>query len=151
MAEFRIEVRVQALKSVFGLIDHYYMILDDKEYHPGMYAPGSILPKDSTKGYHVAAIRTVCQLCHDKLVLNLNAREDKRIWSFFPLLNCESISTGFSIQSVVLVLILPIVTMLLLQRKILITVIAVLLGLLVHLSVSKYMFSRTVKTRCSHL
>lgn len=147
----RIEVRVQALRSAFGLADHYYMIIDDDmEYHPGMYAQGSILPNGTTKGYHVVDVRTVCQACHDKIILNFNAREDKRVWALFPLLNCESLSMGFSIQTAMMIAI-PIAAALLLQSHFVYALIALLFGLALHLAVSKYMFSRTRKSRCVHL
>lgn len=145
-----VEIRVRATKSSFGLIDHYYMILNDQEYHPGCYAKGSILPKDTTKGYHVAAIRTICQTCYDKIILNFNAREDKRIWSLYPFLNCESFSTGFSIQSLGL-LAAPLIGMLIYQKKYIVAVIVLLLCLIAHLSISKFTFSRTFRGKCSHL
>lgn len=145
-----VEVRVRAVNSVFGLIDHYYMILDGTEYHPGMYAPGSVLPEGTTKGYHVAAVRTLCQTCYDKIIFNFNAREDKRVWSLFPLLNCESLTTGFSLQAAIL-LVVPIALSLMYQKKLILATIVLLLGIIAHLAISKFAFSRTLRSKCAHL
>lgn len=148
--EHRLEIRVQALKATLGLVDHYYLILNDLEYHPGMYARGCVLPKGTTKGYHVAAIRTICQTCYDKIILNFNTREDKRIWSFYPFINCESFSTGFSVQSLAIIAI-PIAVALMYQKNYIYAFVVLLIGALAHLTVSKFSFSRTFKGKCAHL
>lgn len=149
-AAAEIEIRVQALKRTLGMIDHYYMVIEDKEYHPGYYKPGCILPRDSTKGYHVAARRLVCRDCLDLIVLNFNLREDKRMLSLYPLLNCESLTVGFSVQSVALCAI-PFIGFLLCKGRPMyaaLLLLCVIVALLLH---SKYVFSRTARQRCNHL
>lgn len=145
-----IEIRVQALKNTLGLIDHYYMVIDDKEYHPGYYKPGCILPRESTKGYHIAYCRTVCQDCLNQIILNFNLREDKRILSFYPLLNCESLTIGFSVQSVGFCAI-PFIVFLLCNGRLLYALLLLLCVVLVLLIHSKYVFSRTTRQRCRHI
>lgn len=149
-ASYRVEIRMRATKSSFGLIDHYYMILGDLEYHPGCYSPGNILPKGTTTGYHVAAVRHICKTCYDKIILNFNTREDKRIWALYPFLNCESLTTGFSVQALAM-LTFPLVAILLWQKIYIYAIIVLLAGIIVHLSVSKFSFSRTFHGTCTHL
>lgn len=148
---YRVEIRILATKSSFGLVDHYYMVLNNLEYHPGCYEKGSVLPEGTTTGYHVAAIRDVCQTCYDKIILNFNTREDKRIWSMYPFLNCESFSAGFSVQSLVMLVSVPLIAMLLWQKNYIYALLVLLIGIIAHLSVSKFSFSRTLRNKCSHL
>lgn len=145
-----IEYRCQALKNTLGLIDHYFLVIDDKEYHLGFYTPGKVLPKDSTKGYHIVSKRKVCETCYNKIIADLNYKEDIRLIRYFPFLNCETLCTGFSVQSLAL-LTLPCVGFLIVKGKILYVIILVLLTLIVILVYSKYTFSRTKYSRCKHL
>lgn len=145
-----IEIRVRALKNTLGIIDHYYMVIDDWEYHPGFYKLGCILPKGSTKGYHVACRRLVCQDCFNLIMLNFNLREDKRMFSLYPVLNCESLAIGFSVQSTAF-LVLPFIACLLCVGRILYSCLLFLCVLTTLLMYSKYVFSRTERQRCRHI
>lgn len=145
-----IEICVQALKHTLGLIDHYYMVIGDHEYHPGFYSRGCILPVGTTKGYHVAFRRTVCRDCLDFIILNFNLREDKRILNLYPLLNCESFTTGFSVQSVAFCAV-PFIGLLFLNGQTIYAILLILSVILTMLLHSKYVFSRTIRQRCEHL
>lgn len=145
-----VEYRCQALKNTFGLIDHYYYVVDDKEYHLGWYKPGKILPKDTTKGYHIVGKKTVCGTCYNKIIADINFKEDRRLMSFYPLLNCESLCTGFSVQSLGL-LALPLTCVTIFYRKFMLTLVIILTTICLLLFYSKYIFSRTKKTKCIHL
>lgn len=98
-----VEYWCQAMPKTWGLIDHYFMVIDDKEYHAGTYKPGKILPRNSTKGALVS-LCTVCDTCYEKILLDYDLNEDDRLYTaYFPLLNCESVCTGFSMQSITLI------------------------------------------------
>lgn len=149
-SERMVEVRVQALRRTFGIIDHYYLVIEGMEYHPGYYKRGNFLPLGTTANYHVVARRRVCLDCYNKIIADFNLREDKRIGSFYPFLNCESLATGFSLQSLGF-LAVPFVAGFLLLGRFLLAVVTFLLALLYLLLVGKYTISRTVRARCRHL
>lgn len=154
--QHKLEIRVQALKSTLGLVDHYYMVFVDDgneqaiEYHPGVYSAGCILPAGTTKGYHVAYTKIICSECYNKIILNFNQHEDKRIWSWYPFLNCESMSTGFSVQTMMM-LFIPFVLLFLFHGHYMYAVLIFLVGLVLQLAISKYVFSRTSQKRCKHI
>lgn len=145
-----VEVRVQALRSTMGIIDHYFLVLEGMEYHPGHYKRGNLLPLGTTENFHVVARRRLCIDCYNKIIADFNLREDKRIGSFYPFLNCESLATGFSLQSLGFIA-LPFVFGFLLLGKLLLALVTFLVALLYLLLVGKYTISRTVRTRCHHL
>lgn len=145
-----VEIRVQALKNTMGLIDHYYMVLNGMEYHPGNYRLGNILPLDSTKGYHVVMKKRICIDCYNKIVTDFNMKEDKRIASFYPFLNCESLTTGISAQSMAFIAI-PFVVLLVLRGMFLWALVLLLATFVYMLGVSKFVFSRTTSSTCKHL
>lgn len=145
-----IEIRVQALKRTLGVVDHYYMVIGGKEYHPGGYGPGSVLPLGTTKGYHTAVRRQLCRDCFDKIVLDFVLSEDKRIYGYYPFLNCESLSTGISVQSQAFVFV-PFVLIQAFRANWKNVLVLLLLALLFVLAASKFVFSRTQRQKCSHL
>lgn len=148
--QHQIEYRVQAMRKTFGLVDHYYLVIDDKEYHAGQYKPGKVLPINTTKGYHIVSVMDVCDACYNKIVVDLQLEEDVRMFSYFPLLNCETLCFGFSLQSLPIYCI-PFLALLLWRGCILYAVVLLLVIMLILLIRSKYVFSRTHKIRCKHL
>lgn len=147
---YTVEIRCQALKRAWGLIDHYFLVIGDYEYHMGWYSKGSILPVGTTAGAHVVTVKSVCYTCYLKIIENYNLREDKRLFDYYPLINCETLSTGLSVQALA-ILVLPFVFTLLLQGHILWAIILALASLVFFLTCSKYVFSRTTKRTCRHL
>lgn len=146
-----IELRCQATRRYFGLWDHYFLVIDDKEIHLGLYEKGKILPKDTTKGSHIAAYYEICKACYDKIILDLNLQDDERLFkSYFPFLNCETLCTGFSFQSLMF-LSIPFIVVLLFKGYILWAVILSLATLFTLLAYSKFTFSRTRQKKCQHL
>lgn len=146
-----IELRCQATKKSLGLFDHYFYVIDDQEVHMGVYRKGKILPKNTTKGSHISTYYEICKVCYDKIYLNLLSKEDVRLFStYFPMLNCESLCTGFSIQSA-LVLAIPFIVGLVMKGLYLWAIILFLTAIIVLLMNSKYTFSRTNEKKCSHL
>lgn len=148
--EYVVEVRCQALKRTWGLIDHYFLVIGEYEYHMGWYSKGSILPAGTTKGAHVVSVKTICRACYTKIVENYNLREDKRLFDYYPLVNCETLSTGLSVQALSF-LVLPFVFSLLLAGRLVWAVMLTLAALIFSLMCSKYVFSRTTKYKCRHL
>lgn len=146
-----IELRCQATKKSYGIFDHYFYVIDDKEVHMGKYEKGKILPKGATKGAHTTATYEICQACYDKIILDLTSHDDVRMFSsYFPILNCESLCTGFSIQSALSVS-FPFIIILLIKGFILWAIILFLVSLVILLGYSKYMFSQTRQKQCEHL
>nr|WAQ80243.1 Ac81-like protein [Oryctes rhinoceros nudivirus]WDA64461.1 Ac81-like protein [Oryctes rhinoceros nudivirus]WDA64574.1 Ac81-like protein [Oryctes rhinoceros nudivirus]WDA64696.1 Ac81-like protein [Oryctes rhinoceros nudivirus] len=146
-----VELRCQATRRSYGLFDHYFYVIDDKEVHMGIYRKGRILPNGTTKGSHIITTYEICNLCYDKLMLNLISNDDMRLFSsYFPILNCESLCTGFSIQSAMIISI-PFIVVLIIKGYYLWAVILFLASIVVLLAYSKYLFSRTRDKKCSHL
>lgn len=65
------------------------------------------------------------------------------------MLNCESVCTGFSVQSIALIAV-PFVCLLIIHGKFLWALILVLFVVVCLLAYSKYKFSRTIRTTCVH-
>lgn len=145
-----VEIHVQALGKTLGLVDHYFMIIGDLEYHLGYYSKGSILAKGSTKGSHCTEIRTLCSECFIKLQADYNSKEDKRMFLYYPIINCETLCTGFSIQGIAL-LTIPLICLLLLKHLFFYALILFLIVIIVLLLYSKYNFSKCQHTKCRHL
>ncbi|AUQ44008.1 putative Ac81-like protein [Esparto virus] len=147
----KIEIRCRAMKHTFGLFDHYFIVIGDTEYHAGNYKPGKILPLGTTKGAHIVSICEICEICHDKIMAEYYTSEDVRIFHiYFPILNCETLCMGFSIQSL-LFLTIPFLCVFILKGSFLYAIIFILLSIVIVLAHSKYRFSRTNKTKCEHL
>lgn len=150
-AETTVELCVRAERLSLGLIDHYFMIFDEFEYHPGFYKSGNILPKGFSKGYHVAAIKRVCRDCLNKIIIDYNLSEDRRISNWYPIFNCESLSTGISVQSIIMLVFTPTILIAMIKAHFVLAIVVLLLGLLCLLFYSKWTFSRTRRLRCKHL
>lgn len=148
--EYTVEVRCQALQRTWGLIDHYFLVIGEYEYHMGWYSKGCILPVGTTKGAHVVSVKTICRACYTKIVENYNLREDKRLFDYYPLVNCETLSTGLSVQALSF-LVLPFVFSLLLAGRLLWAILLTMAALIFFLMCSKYVFSRTIEYKCRHL
>lgn len=146
-----IELCVRAEKKSFGLIDHYFMIIDNFEYHPGFYKSGNILPKGFSKGYHVVALKRVCDDCLTKIILDYNLSEDRRISNWYPIFNCESLSTGISVQSIITLVFLPTIVISVFKTHYLLAFIIFLIGIICLLFYSKWIFSHTQIIKCLHL
>lgn len=146
-----IELRCQATKRSYGFFDHYFYVIDNKEVHMGTYKKGKILPKGTTKGSHITANYEICESCYNKIILDLTLNDDIRLFtSFFPILNCESLCTGFSIQSAMAVTI-PFIVVLLVKQLYLWAIILFLFSTVILLAYSKFMFSQTREKKCIHI
>lgn len=145
-----IEYRCRAIKNTLGIFDHYFLVIDDKEIHMGFYQTGKILPKDTTKGAHIVAEKALCEFCYNKIIADINLKEDVRLISYYPLLNCETLATGFSVQSLAF-LSLPVIVLCLIKGLLFYAFLIVLCTILVVLMYSKYVYSRTTKLKCCHI
>lgn len=145
-----IEICCVSLKKTLGLADHYFIIIDDFEYHLGFYSKGLVLPKGSTKGSHIICIKRVCSDCYEKFNHDFETKEFQRLFCFYPLINCESLATGISVQ-IICMLHLSVALVLVLYKKYLLSIILILILLCISLLFSKYNYSRTVKKKCKHL
>lgn len=145
-----IEICCVSLKNTLGLIDHYFLTIDDFEYHLGFYKKGLVLPKGTTKGSHIICIKRICYDCLKKFNHDFENKEFQRLFYFYPFINCESLVTGISVQ-IICLLHLSVAIVLFLNKKYLLTVIVILILLCISLLFSKYNFSRTMKSKCKHL
>lgn len=68
---YTVEVRCQALRRTWGLIDHYFLVIGEHEYHVG----GSY-----SKGAHTIAIKTLCSACYTRTVESYRLCEDRRLF-----------------------------------------------------------------------
>lgn len=146
-----IEIRCRASRKYFGLIDHYFYVINGSEYHVGNYKKGKILPINTTKGYHVVSKTSLCDTCHDKIIENYKTKEDNRLFKYYPFINCESLTTGISLQSLLIFGTLPILFISLFKGKFLISILIIFILLTALLMYSKFIYSRTRIDQCSHL
>ncbi|ATY70250.1 Ac81-like protein [Tomelloso virus] len=153
MSTYKIlELYCQATKKSYGLFDHYFYVIDNMEIHMGIYLKGKILPKGTTKGAHLVANYEICQSCYDKIQLDLISNDDIRLFSlYFPILNCESLCRGISVQSVVLMIAIPFILVLVIKGLFLWALVLFLLTAVLLLMYSKYMFSKTEEKKCDHI
>ncbi|KAG8362547.1 ac81-like [Fopius arisanus] len=146
-----VEIHVQAMKKFFGLIDHYFFVFEDMEYHPGIYRLGNILPLKTTKGSHLVCAKILCHDCYEKLVAKCNSHEDKHLaMMYYPMINCESLTTGISCQSFSF-LALPFFAYMAIHHSMEYAMIFILTVVVVFLAYSKFVFSRANKQKCHHL
>lgn len=145
-----VEIHCRASKQSFGLIDHYFIVIDNLEYHLGFYRSGRVLPKGTTKGSHVVYERQICKHCYDNIHFDIKFREDCRLFSYYPLLNCETLVTGISLQSLAFFAI-PFIGLFLIRGCFMYALIVFLITILYLLALSKYNYSRTRKQACLHI
>lgn len=147
----QIQYYCRAIKQTFGLFDHYFIVIDNYEIHMGFYRPGKILPKGTTKNAHLIAVGTICLDCYTELVTNINMQEDLRLTKYYPVLNCESLTMGLSIQSTVSIISIPIIVMFLIKHQWLYALISLLIAFSIILLYSKYRYTHTKNVKCKHL
>lgn len=147
---YTVEVRCRAMRSTLGLLDHYFLVLGDLEYHMGYYKKGSVLPVGTTKSSHLVCIKRMCVDCYTKIITNYNLREDKRLFNYYPIINCETLSTGISVQSLAFFS-LPFIAALLVNGRILYALLLLMFTIAAFLAYGKFVFSRTETHVCRHL
>lgn len=107
------EIRCTPIKKVLNILDHYFLIYNNHEYHLGFFKKGNILPLNTTKQSYLVGYKIICGKCLQKFLHDLNYYEDRRLCeSFYPLINCETLILGFSYQSSILwnlIFLLPII------------------------------------------
>lgn len=145
-----VDIYCRALRHTFGLIDHYFLQIDDTEYHLGYYAKGNVLPAGTTKGAHHVVHKRLCDVCFSKIKSDYRLNEDKRLFTYYPMINCETLATGISVQSLAF-LVLPFAIFTLVNGHVLLTIVLLLLAFSFYLFYSKYIYSRTVKFTCPHI
>jgi len=144
------ETRVSTMRGTFCLFDHYFLAIDDTEYHLGYYPKGTYLPKGTTKNSKLTKVEQICELCYIKLIINIETGKYKRDFNFFPFINCETLTHGFSIQSL-LILSVPFAYSLLYLCKPICALILLLVTIILLLWTSKYVSSRIHYSKCVHL
>lgn len=145
-----VEIRSRAIRSSMGLFDHYFIIVDEYEYHLGGYRGKVKMPKGTTVNSNLCNLRSVCRHCHAKIMYNIESGEYDKLFKFFPFINCETLACGISTQAL-FVLPVPFVCGLLYYGKVLLAIVLLLSTLVVLLWSSKYRLSKTLQSRCEHL
>jgi len=145
-----VEVRVAPIRKSYGILDHYYFVINDKEYHPGRYTLGNILPVGTTKNYHIVYVKTMCLLCYENIVSNFNLLEDRRVVKYFPFINCETLSTGISCQSLAF-LSIPFIIWAAFKRYWVVIGFLLLITALYLMAIGRYMRLGTRYGTCSHI
>lgn len=149
--EYEIKIYVNPSKLFKNLIDHYFLVIDDYEYHLGIYRKGRTLPFGTTKNAHLVTSRKICSTCFKMLWANLEKNEDSRMIWLFPFINCESLTIGCSLQILILINI-PLSIVLFYKGYFVYGIIALMLIMIVILLWSRYVNSKkpTIKY-CKHL
>jgi len=145
------DVYVKAMSNTLGLIDHYYLVIDGVSYHLGFNR--RIAQQHSIPSTHTLVERRLyCTKCTADFFDQLRLNEDRRLFGYYPLVNCESLSVGFSMQSLSL-LTGSIISCVVLAKSmnLLLCLCVMLLTVLVCLWWGKYVRTRVRKTSCKHL
>lgn len=153
---WKLEIWARPQRRTLGLVDHYFLVIGDSEYHLGAYRSSDnveILPRGSTRNAILVSVRYVCRVCFEQLSASIEHREYTRLFDFYPIVNCESLVRGFSLQSTLLALVaLPLVFLVLvLIGSICWALLAFTMVFTLHLAISKYTLSRIRYTNCRHL
>lgn len=153
MESITVKIKCRAIKRTLGLLDHYFLEIGTNEYHLGFYRKGKILPLGTTRGAHTVLVRSICTSCYDRLTIMLEYAEDVRLTEIlYPLVNCETLTTGISIQLGTLMCTLPFFFWSLLHKtNVLYALIVLLIALVCILWHSKFVYSRTLASACIHL
>lgn len=151
MESITVKIKCRAIRKIFGLLDHYFLEIGSREYHLGFYAKGKILPSGTTKGSHLVVQRQLCPACFQRLKIMLEFSEDVRLFHYYPFINCETLTTGCSVPLGITICAIPFLISSLYRMKfmqVFVTCLLLILCILIH---SKFVFSRTLYTRCTHL
>lgn len=145
-----VEIWCRPTHRLFGLLDHFYIVLNDNEHHLGFYKEGSVLPKGTTQSSHLVSIRTICHQCYLKLLIDLELREDVRFFYFYPILNCETLVNGLSVQTIFLLnlIFVPVLMWKKLYWFALLTTLIIIIATLIY---SKLHYKETCYTKCIHI
>lgn len=149
MISYELEFRCVPIKRSLGLFDHYFIIFLEHEYHLGDYKKGTVLPKGTTLNSHLITKKSICQNCLSKILTDIKLLEDRRLF-VYPVINCESLAIGTSIQSLLIINLSFVITLICLG-KIIYGFILFLIIICCLLGWSKYNMSRTYKSKCEHL
>lgn len=145
-----IEIRSRVIRSSLGLFDHYFIVVDDHEYHLGGYRGKVKMPKGSTVNSNLYNLRTVCGRCYTKIMYNIESGEYDKLFKFFPFVNCETLTCGISTQAL-FILPLPAVCVFLYYNKVLLALVLLLSLFVILLWSSKYKLSKTTQSWCEHI
>lgn len=146
----QIKLHLRPIAWSYGLFDHYFLVIKDTEYHLGEYPKGTKLPVGTTKNSSILYNIEYCKDCYNKLLLDIETQEHKRLFSFFPFVNCETLATGLSIQSINLWF-FPIIVYCLCSQRFLLAILIFLLCLLLQVVYSKYQMIGVRKKKCEHI
>lgn len=143
----------RAMRPVLGLFDHYFSVFDNElEIHWGSYHKGRVLPVGTTRNAHLLGVQTMCHACYTKCMWMVNSADDSRLFKWYPLMNCETLTMGVSVQLVIVLTAFMVKLVLLWHNQLLWFFIAVLATLVFLLGYSKYLHSKRPKYfQCVHL
>lgn len=143
----------RAMRPVLGLFDHYFSVFDNEmEIHWGSYHKGRVLPMGTTRNAHLLGVQTMCHACYTKCMWMVNSADDSRLFKWYPLMNCETLTMGVSVQLVIVLTAFMVKLVLLWHNQLLWFFVAVLATLVFLLGYSKYLHSRRPKYfQCVHL
>lgn len=143
----------RAMRPVLGLFDHYFSVFDNElEIHWGSYHKGRVLPVGTTRNAHLLGVQTMCHACYTKCMWMVNSADDSRLFKWYPLMNCETLTMGVSVQLVIVLTAFMVKLVLLWHNQLLWFFVAVLATLVFLLGYSKYLHSRRPKYfQCVHL
>lgn len=151
--EFVIYLKHRAIKHSFGLFDHWFIDVPDKnlEIHPGNYEFGTHLTSGTTKNAHIYCTKTVCMKCLDHI---LKDTVDLKYLFYYPFINCETLAshhfTNMAISTQLILLSVVVISFTLGLFNVIFFYIMVLF-IIIYLLYSKYLYSTSKNYTCLHL
>lgn len=155
LEKIKMEIRAKIINKSFKLFEHYYIVLgnNEMEYHINKFGPPLIKKPDKTKNnYRVVENFLICPDCEYKLIAYYKQNHHLIMQSFYPLINCETLVCGISIQTYLLFFISPILISLCVHKKYLLFLIGLIITLIIlylirFIRFEKNMFSKNI---CPH-
>lgn len=147
-------VKIYICKSVSDnfIISHYFYIINNSEYHLGKYPKGRILPKGTTKPYTVIGEKTLCNECYNEFLSKFDAGADKKMFYIgYPLINCESLICGISLQILMLTITIGFASVSFLKYGLKISVIVFIIFLVIYLIIERFRQMYYITVSCKHI
>lgn len=151
LRSYEVQICLRPIRKSLGFFDHYFLIIDNVEYHlGGNYPLGEEIPRGTTKNAFVSKNYHVCATCKNILLERMKTHK-YRTSALFPIINCETLTVGLSVQFIVAAIGTIAVLASLILRKFTVALLIILLTLVIVLLISKYTLSRTTSNYCKHL
>lgn len=135
------------------ITNHYFYIINDKEYHLGKYPSGRILPINTTLPRTIIGEKVLCKKCFDDFIIKFDEGYDKKLFHYgYPIINCESIICGISLQIIMAIIAVVVVGLTFFKTySLILTILSFIIMLFIYLFLDRMKQSYYIKTSCKEI